>query len=81
MLDVQAGEISDNSGHSVQRFDSTSSPLGEEERKQIDVATKARREKGKKILTNGQTMNGRMVKWIDWQDEHGEKNLTTYRIR
>ena len=36
-------ETSYNSRHSGQRFGSTDSPLGEEERQQIDLATRARR--------------------------------------
>ena len=46
-LDVQAREIPYNSRHSGQRFDSNDSPLGEEERQQIDLATRAHREMGK----------------------------------
>ena len=60
VLDVQAKEITYNSGHSRQRFDRTDSPLGKEERKQIDLVTRAHREKEKdpNKWTNDEWANG-----------------------
>ena len=60
VLDVHAREIPYDSGHRGQRFDSTDSPLGEKERKQIDLATRTRREKGKdpNKWTNDECANG-----------------------
>ena len=68
VLDVQAGEISYNSGHSGQRFDSTDSPLGEEERQQIDLATRA-------CIETRKNPN----KWINDEWANGEVDRLTGR--